>query len=708
VAVAPAAFPAPVPGASALVASDGETYLMITNDDRGRRAMRLDADGRVTDPNGIPLRDASIVDVAGNGAEWLMVGRGALLLRRDGTVQRAAMDLDAPRVISNGRTFFAWSTNYSEHARGAVVFADGTLHYVDEHALPNTIGAAASNGDVYCVATAAGSAIFVNILDDAGRPLFAEPRKLVDAPIGSGRELRHIALARVHGNFRVFWLESEPTIGAHDEEIDWTLSSADFDAAGAIVSAPQVIDAGASRGSSWDFYGSLLNVAQAGPADAVVRWSMGWYLPRRQTTLGCGAVFSGVAGTLVSNGRSMLMLSYENVTQASTAMVLRRATFACDPTSLLTAQRELPVWAAPEQASVSITTGRADAIVAYLEQGRRRAHRISLDGRTLASIALPDEVNDAPWFRIATDGRTYFAFWIPNDASAVRYAKLVDSNSFTRIVKTIAPLHDRSNGFDAQWTGSEFLVVWTGKGRTFGGDEPILGARITRGAAMLDPGVIEIVPPDPEFQRRDLALSRGDGDLLLAWNDQGAGTGLPCGGCTAYAGARALRIDPRGTPLGSITELSSWRSNMETIVYNDGAWYVFISDPSGSNRVSRIDDAASVVELDLGFGSFDGQTRPSPHVAAFPMGKLGVGVYDGRSFDLLEDSAGALHISSDAAPALADAGWPHEVMFAPAGNGRLLAIFTLAVEGSPYAGAHRAFVSFVDLPAPAPKRRTVR
>jgi hypothetical protein len=65
----------------------------------------------------------------------------------------------------------------------------------------------------------------------SGRPLFPEPRKLLDLPIAENRRLRGFALARVHGTLRLFWTELETRSGS-DVELPWALSSADFDAEG--------------------------------------------------------------------------------------------------------------------------------------------------------------------------------------------------------------------------------------------------------------------------------------------------------------------------------------------------------------------------------------------------------------------------------------------------------------------------------------------
>jgi hypothetical protein len=250
-----------------------------------------------------------------------------------------------------------------------------------------------------------------------------------------------------------------------------------------------------------------------------------------------------------------------------------------------------------------------------------------------------------------------------------------------------------SDAIDVQWGGTAYVVVWAGEGRTYGGDEPILATRISHAGALLDPEPIELVAPDPRFRRWGLALSPGADGMLLGWTDSGAGTGLPCSGCTNPPGARALRIDRNARPSGSVLELSGYRTALQTVLWNEGAWYMLIDGlPADTNG------AADIHAIAIGWTS-------GVRIALFPLGELGVGLYTGTSFDRLSPG---LYLHRGGAPQLPGGLLPDDVRFAAAGSSRVLALFTTGVEDVPYAGARRAFLSSLDLGMPAPKRRVAR
>ncbi len=711
--IAPGGLTSPLPGFSAKAASDGDSFLIVTNDSgRGMRAIPVDADGRIVDGNGIRIDTPAIAKgVAGNGSEWLITDATSawLLNPRSGAAPPVRwLSMNDPKVVSNGRNFFVWSTNPFQPASAAIVNAADSKIDIDPRALPQSPAAAGSNGNVYCIAAIDDAAIVFNIIDAAGRPVFEQPRKLMDAPLAGGRLIRRIALARVHGNFRLFWTEIDPFFGARDQDVAWALGSAELTSTGDVVSPPAVVASGVQRGSWSDFYEDWLDVAQAGPADAVVRWSVGRELPYMQTTIGCGTVFTSPiepnrflvwlppferAGLLASNGRNAILVRAEPLANYSSAMALRTAPHACDPTMLRAAPYDFLTRALPEQGEVSIVAGNYDALVAWSESGLRHARRVSHGGQVLGWMTLPEDARSAHRFRVATNGEEYVAFWIPEEGKAIRFAKLVGPDEAQPEVKTLAALTDSVDGFDAEWSGSSYVVVWPGEGLTYGGNETVYGARVGDDGGVLDREPFEIVPPDRQTRRVALELSRGTHGMLLAWHDAGAGTGLPCGGCTNPKGVRVLRLGYDARPAGSILELSDWYNRMGGVASSEDAWYV-VSQNGQSNfhRISRIDERG-VQSIDTHYEA----------IAAFSLGVHGVGLFDGSKFVATSDDSFHLYDlpGGGVSPAT-------EASFARVRGSRVLAAFTRPVDEAPHAGAHRVFVAVIDFDDGGSRQRRTR
>ena len=225
--VAPEAEPRPVSVGESIVASDGETYLIVTTDERGTRALRADAEGRITSLESIPVADASeltqghreLYGVAGNGSAWLIsLDSATLLLHPDGEVA-TVNSMPAASLLSNGKSFLAWSPD-----RAQILSPGVPVAVIDRNALPDELRTASTNGDVYVVASIIGDAIFFNVVDDGGRTVFAKSRKFVDVPPDGTRRLRDVGIARVHANFRLAWLEHD----SGSPQIAWRISSVDF------------------------------------------------------------------------------------------------------------------------------------------------------------------------------------------------------------------------------------------------------------------------------------------------------------------------------------------------------------------------------------------------------------------------------------------------------------------------------------------------
>ncbi|HEX6085212.1 MAG TPA: hypothetical protein VF266_11845 [Thermoanaerobaculia bacterium] len=632
--VAADAFPRPIFTNSITVASDGESYLVVTTDSRGHRALRVDSAGTIVDLNGISLGPAGSGDpvVVGNGSEWLVLtGDGARIVQRDGRIAKlGTMPLRQAKGASNGRTFLLAS---NEDRRAAVIQPDGRTTWIT---LAQKFDAVASNGDVYCLAAINGNSAIITIIDDAGRVRFTAP---LDVPLNA----RRIALARVHGNFRLLWTtySDVPRTGEHD--VRWSLSSIDFTPAGALPGAPREMASGSDRMTYTSVFNPALSVTQAGPADAIVRWSTS---ELRQTTLGCGTSFAATPGTIASNGRSAVLVTLEQ------GAVLRAAAFTCDPGPLLAARRDLTSWATAEQSGIALAAGHNDAVALWSENGRHYARRVSHTGAMLGWLQLPEEVHAWSSVRLATDGWQYIVAWTVPDRGGLRFARLADAGAPAAPVVTVSTLS--VHAFDVAWDGTAYSFVWS---TDFA---PLRVSRVSRDGALLEPAY-EISAPSIGY-RTGLVLSRGATGMLVAWSEGGISM-LPCGGCQNVQRALALRLDHDGRPWGGVMELGGYLIEVQSAAWNDGAWYVTAKHRGTEvTRVSRIDDMGA---------------ETAPAAAALPSLPRG-----------LDE--------------------PREAVFVRAGTSRMLAIFTSRENAPPHNGAHRAFVTSMQLDATPSRRRAAR
>ena len=673
--IADDASPGPVAAGILRLASDGESFLLVTSDARGTRARRLDASGRLGDTRGIALGGeiARTPAVAGNGSEWLILdGGGDWMLHADDSIAFVAgLTSRDQQVVSNGRSFLVWS---STDRTAAIVEPFRVVTRVPVEALPRTFDVVASNGDVYAIASLRGNAVDYNVIDATGAVRFAEPRT-IELPVTGDRAPRRIALVRVHGNFRVIWSEYAPA-PAVEGDIAWAVRSIDFTPAGDVPDAAVTLAEGVGRGRWKDVYNPALSVVQAGAADALVRWSVPGS-PLRQTTLGCGAAFDAVAGDVASSGRTTVLLTRERTA------VVRAAAFACDPAPLRAALPEIAAWASPQQQHVSIAAGSFGAAAVWIENGRRRARRISADGQPLDLLALPDEAQQpAASFRLVATGASYAAFWSPGDQEGVRFARLGGSAIAPPVVSV---LEGWVRYFDVEWTGAHFVLVHTG-------GDALTVARVGRDGALLDAPRRVLAPPGESY-RASLDLARGPSELLAAWVEGGTSL-LPCGGCTNPQRLYAFRLGLDGEPLAAPEMIRAYGYEVRSVVWNVDAWYVLIFDRIlGHTRIARF-GADGPREIALG---------SSAAAAIFPLGELGVGVVSGDAAFLVLDAAMELQ-RMPRPPWLADG--VRGVALAAAGP-RLFAVFTARVAAPPHDGMHRAFVTSMQIARP-PRRRPSR
>jgi hypothetical protein len=685
VAIAPDASQAPVPLGRAVAATDGDTYLIVTEDSRGMRALRADAQGRITNLESIPIAPAlrrwpwthGPYGVAGNGSEWLISLRSSMrILHRDGRVTNAATTLIEASVVSNGRNFLAWSRG----PRAEIISPEGLARAIDRKALPDTLTDAAANGDVYAVAGFAADAIFINVIDGEGRTRFAEPKKIVDVPSAGTRRLRSVRIARVHGNFRLLWLEHD----SGDAPLTWTLSSAELTPEGVLVAPPRVVAEGAERSPAYS--ADSLIVTQAGPADAIVRWTFDGY-HYQQTTLGCGATFPSRAGSFASNGRTVVLAAYEG--PPVVMVTVRSAPFACDPATLGTAPAQVPSWAAGDQLGLLLAAGRHDVLASWSERGARYARLVSHAGLPLRWMQLPEETGTAGLLRVDTDGTGYVAVWLPDDRRSIRFARVTGDGEPPAPVVTLATLEGPSYGMDVEWDGASYVVAWTGY---VDDSTDLFGMRVSRDGTIVD-GPSVILPRDGGVVRYDVALARRDKAMLAAWSDRGANPsgGLPCGGCQNPRGVRALRIGADLHPIGAVAALSGQHFELHGLFGSGDAWYVLSQQwQSLWNQVSRIDGHGTVRTVDAVAGDISG----------VPLGDAGFGTLTPYGFTLFDDTA----------PSIFD--WPHhaedprEVTFVRAGR-QVLALFAARADRLPYNGAHRAFVTALPLES-GTRRRPAR
>ena len=181
--------------------------------------------------------------------------------------------------------------------------------------------------------------------------------------------------------------------------------------------------------------------------------------------------------------------------------------------------------------------------------------------------------------------------------------------------------------------------------------------------------------------------------MLAAWTVSGSGNGVPCGGCGNPQGVHVLRIDTNLRPIGDAAELSGYGAQLSGLFRNDGAWYLISQDwLSRHNEVSRIDDDSSVSIVDGGSGEIYG----------VPFGEAGFATFRQPDFRLFGSDPGG-----------GGFGWPHrladprEMTFVHAGS-HMLALFAARADRLPYNGAHRAFVTSLELPVAPRRRRPVR
>lgn len=676
VAVAPDASQAPVPLGHAVAGTDGDTYLIVTEDDRGMRALRADAAGQIVNLESIPIAPAlrrwpwteGPYGIAGNGSEWLISLRSSIrVLHSDGRVANVATTLTEASVVSNGRNFLAWSRG----PRAEIVSPEGAARAIDRAALPDTLTVAAANGEVYAVAGFAANAIVVNVIDGEGRARFAGPKKIVDVPLAAARRVWSLGIARVHGNFRLLWLERD----SGDAPLAWTIASADFTPEGVLVAPPRVVAEGVDLSPGYSPGGSLF-VTQAGPADAIVRWTFDSYR-YQQTTFGCGAAFPSRTGSFASNGRTVVHAAYEG--PPVVAVTMRSAPFACDPATLGAAPAQIPSWAAGDQAGFLLAAGRHDVLASWSERGVRHARLISHAGQPLRWMQLPEETGAAGVLRVDTDGTGYVAVWLPDDRRSIRFARVVADGEPPAPVVTLATFEGPASGLNVEWDGTAYVVAWTGYGDS---STDLFGMRVSRDGAVIA-GPTVILPYDAGVVRYDVALARRGRDLLAAWSDRGVNPsgGLPCGGCQNPRGVRALRIGADLRPIGTVAALSGQHFELHGLFGNDDAWYVLSQDwQSLENQVSRIDGDGTVRTIDAVAGDISG----------VPLGGAGFGTLTARGFAPFDDFAQRLF------------DWPHdaedprELTFVRAGR-HVLALFAARADRLPYNGAHRAFVTALPL-----------